>query len=667
MRHAALIGALCTVCLTACSEETGPNVSGVPDIDIVKVSVSPSLDTMFVADTLRPTDRLQIKASVIGRLGPIPNAAVAWTSSNPEVATVSETGLVTPSGYGTTVITASASLVAKATVVVMPATRTVQVSPVMDTIFVDEPMAAQDSIRLIAKSFDQNGNQVTGVVFSWTSSATTTATVNIAGGVRARSIGLVNITATAGEESGSASVRVASIVKAIQVTSPVTTVLAKDTVQLTATALGYDDKPMAGRTFTWTSSNPAVATVDANGRAIFLRAGSATFTAKSAFTTSAVTVGALERQFQSISSGDDYTCGFTNLGRGYCWGVGDFGLLASGADSSCYDAYDPPLRGATASAHPCTISPKRFAGPAIEFTAIETGVASACGISKDRLIYCWGSDESGQIGNGSKGGGAQATLATVAQERFDSISVGGFHACALSTTRQAYCWGNDQWGQLGDRRRVNSSTPIPVFGGRTYSAIAAGERHTCGISSGQVFCWGSNGSGQLGIGSLDSLFTHDKPEPVSSTQTFVAISAGGDHTCALSASGEAFCWGRDTWRESGGSGSPVLVPTSVGGPAFARISAGRYHTCGMTSAGAASCWGRNDWGQIGNGSFGGPVGISAVSSSVAFRSITPGTFHTCGVGVDGETYCWGSNVFGSLGNELQAAMRETPQKVAAPR
>ena len=79
MRHAALIGALCTVCVTACSEDTGPNISGVPSLDIVRVDVAPSIDTMFVADTLRPTDRLQMKADVIGRLGtPIPNAAVVW-------------------------------------------------------------------------------------------------------------------------------------------------------------------------------------------------------------------------------------------------------------------------------------------------------------------------------------------------------------------------------------------------------------------------------------------------------------------------------------------------------------------------------------------------------------------------------------------------------------
>src|SRR4051812_32927585 len=99
MRHAALIGAMCTVFLTACSEDTGRNISGIPDLDIVRVNVTPQIDTFSTADTLRPTDRLQMKADVIGRLGtPIPNAKVAWASSKPDVATVTEGGMVIPTG-----------------------------------------------------------------------------------------------------------------------------------------------------------------------------------------------------------------------------------------------------------------------------------------------------------------------------------------------------------------------------------------------------------------------------------------------------------------------------------------------------------------------------------------------------------------------------------------
>jgi alpha-tubulin suppressor-like RCC1 family protein len=669
MRHAALIGALCAVCVTACSEETGPNISGIPSLNIVRVEVSPTLDTMFVADTLRPTDRLQMVAQVFGHTGgPISGAAVAWTSSEPNVATVSEGGLVTPTGYGSTVITASANKIARATIVVMPAARTVTVTPGSDTIFVEDPMAARDTIRFVATARDEAGKVISGVAFAWASTGTTTASVSAVGTALARGLGVVSVTATSGEHVGTASVRVASAVKAIQVKAPVTLALARDTVPLTAVALGYDDKPMGGRTFSWTSSDPTVATVDGNGRAIFLRAGTAQFTAKSAFTTSAVTVTALERQFQLVSSADDYTCGFTNLGRGYCWGVGDLGQLASAADSSCFDASDFPLRGGPGAAYDCTLAPKRFSGPPLEFAAIESGTTSACGITKDKLVYCWGDDEFGQIGNGLKGGGAQPSLATVAQERFDAITVGGAHACALNLAGQAYCWGNDLSGQLGDRRLVKSTTPIPVFGNLTFTAISAGGNHTCGISSGQAYCWGQNNLGQLGTGATSAIPTQE-PVPVAGGQTFVAISAGRDHTCGVTTGGAALCWGANDSLQVGGTtaGLPIATPSSASVGSFSSISAGEFHTCALTTSGAISCWGLNRWAQLGNGGIGGPTPSGAVTGTTSFRSVSAGSNHTCGLGADGETYCWGSNVFGSLGNELQAAYRASPQKVALPR
>jgi hypothetical protein len=350
----------------------------------------------------------------------------------------------------------------------MPAARSVVIAPTSDTIFVEDPISARDSVRLGATALDEKGVAIAGVAFAWTSAGTATAAVSTAGTVLARALGVVNITATSGSRVGTASIRVASAVKTVQVTAPVTTALAKDTVQLTATALGYDDKPMAGRTFTWTSSNPTVATVDEKGRAIFLKAGSATFTAKSAFTTSAVTVNALERQFQSVDVGTDFSCGYTNLGRGYCWGLGSVGQLATAADSSCFDEAVGPL--------PCSISPKRFAGATIEFTAVQAGGLSGCGVTKDRLIYCWGDDTFGQIGNGSGGGGPQPNLATVAQVRFDSIAVGDQHACALSTNKQVFCWGADSAGQLGDARRINSTTPIPIASSQALTGrLTAGE------------------------------------------------------------------------------------------------------------------------------------------------------------------------------------------------
>src|SRR5688500_5521263 len=135
MRHAVLIGAICAVGITACSEETGPNISGIDPLSIVEVSVSPSLDTLFVADTLRPIDVRRMSAEVLTRAGVVTGAKVVWASSNPDVAEVGADGIVVPTGYGTTTITASATQVGKATIVVMPAARAIVVTPGMDTIF----------------------------------------------------------------------------------------------------------------------------------------------------------------------------------------------------------------------------------------------------------------------------------------------------------------------------------------------------------------------------------------------------------------------------------------------------------------------------------------------------------------------------------------------------
>jgi hypothetical protein len=220
MRQVALVALCLVVATSACSdEESGPNISGIQDLDIVRVEVTPSIDTLYVADTLRAGDRLQMSAAIIGRLGTATTGKVVWESSKPEVATVSEGGLVTPKSFGTTIISASASSVGKASITVMPAARTVVITPGSDTIFVEDPIALRDSIKLVARAYDETGALVVGQAFTWTSAAAGTATVNGAGSVLARGLGVVNITATSGTIAGNASVRVASAVKSITVTS----------------------------------------------------------------------------------------------------------------------------------------------------------------------------------------------------------------------------------------------------------------------------------------------------------------------------------------------------------------------------------------------------------------------------------------------------------------
>ena len=142
-----------------------------------------------------------------------------------------------------------------------------------------------------------------------------------------------------------------------------------------------------------------------------------------------------------------------------------------------------------------------------------------------------------------------------------------------------------------------------MAGGLTFRAISAGATHACGITPrGEAYCWGNNYGGQLGDGTRVS---RELPTPVKTSLRFVAIATGALHTCALTGDGEAFCWGRDNYGQLGNGGStqdsaePVRV---VGDHSFATIRAFGSHTCATTPSGDAFCWGYNLDGQLGDGS-----------------------------------------------------------------
>lgn len=185
------------------------------------------------------------------------------------------------------------------------------------------------------------------------------------------------------------------------------------------------------------------------------------------------------------------------------------------------------------------------------------------------------------------------------------VAAGGRHTCALSTAGGVKCWGSNNFGQLGDGTSGNNkSTPVDVAGlGSGVAAIAAGIEHTCALSSaGGVKCWGYNRYGQLGDGTTVNKSTSVDVVGLGSGVT--AIAAGRYHTCSLSTAGGVKCWGRNFWGQLGdgttvNKGTPVDV---VGlGSGVAAIAAGWYHICGVSTAGGGKCWGDNGSGQLGDG------------------------------------------------------------------
>jgi alpha-tubulin suppressor-like RCC1 family protein len=202
--------------------------------------------------------------------------------------------------------------------------------------------------------------------------------------------------------------------------------------------------------------------------------------------------------------------------------------------------------------------------------------------------------------------------------------------------------------------------------------ISAGWQHSCGLtSSGAAYCWGINSSGELGDGSTIGT---SYPVMVATSLTFSSISAGWQHTCGLTLSGAAYCWGRNTSGQLGDGNNAnlmSLVPVAVVAPTggnflgFSSISASLYHTCGLALNGTAYCWGGNSEGQFGNNSTGSSNVPVIVNAFLTFSSITTGTYHTCGLTLSGATYCWGRNSSGELGNN-STTNSNAPVLVAAP-
>src|SRR5439155_1571316 len=156
------------------------------------------------------------------------------------------------------------------------------------------------------------------------------------------------------------------------------------------------------------------------------------------------------------------------------------------------------------------------------------------------------------------------------------------------------------------------------------------------------------------------------------------FSAGGVHTCGVTTSDGAFCWGSNSSGQLGGSaaseceisyyyGSGVPCSTTAvpvaGGFAFAAVSAGRSHTCGLTTGGAAYCWGDNVQGQLGDGSTISSRNPVAVAGGRMFGAVSAGGGVTCGLTTGGAAYCWGANDSGELGDGSTVDSR-TPLAVA---
>jgi alpha-tubulin suppressor-like RCC1 family protein len=262
-------------------------------------------------------------------------------------------------------------------------------------------------------------------------------------------------------------------------------------------------------------------------------------------------------------------------------------------------------------------------------------------------------------------------VAVTTELRFSAIDAGVNHTCGVIPGGRAYCWGSNDRGQLGTGDTANRPVPAVVSGDQAFEGVTAGGfsiGHTCGIASGgTAYCWGDNELGQLGIGTSD-IVPHAIPARVSGSLAFVSLTAGlGRHTCGLTDAGTAHCWGENSFGALGdGSTTSRSSPIGVqGGYCFGILKAGGFigHTCGVTGAGAAYCWGENERGQVGDGSTQDRSTPAAVAGGLSYTRLDAGFRHTCALSTAGTLYCWGSGAAGQLGNN-STSQSNVPVKVS---
>ena len=456
-----------------------------------------------------------------------------------------------------------------------------------------------------------------------------------------------------------------STVESVAVIPTVFTLVVGDTLRLTTIARGDVGNPLAGRSVAWETSSSSVATVSATGVVTAVGGGNASITATIEGKTgaAAVTVSSVAT-FVSVATGGAHTCALTASGAAHCWGRGEAGQLGMPA----------PQTLCLADTYPCALVPLPVP-TARAFKQLTAGSSHTCGLTNDGSAWCWGSNFYGQLGDSSNTA-RNAPVAVATSVKFASIDAGPNHTCAITSAGAAWCWGQNGRGELGDGTITRRSVPVAVNmpAGVTIQMISAGGTEpgfTCALATGgTVWCWGNNGRGQLGRGTRN--FTSNPvPEAVAGSLTFTSVIAGfGDQACALTASGAAHCWGANSNGEVGdGKPGDSLLPSAVaGGLTFVALTAGGYfeggHTCGLTSSGAAWCWGENSVGSVGDGLTDRtprrtPV---AVVGGLTFASIDAGFRHSCGLTTTGTLYCWGSGGTGQLGvNSRNASPR--PVKV----
>lgn len=625
---------LCGVVSVACSgggkvEETTA---------VTRVEISPAEASLEVGEELP----LEVRA-FSARGGEVSGFDVAFASSAPDLVSVDEEGVVRALRPGAATITATVSgRSGTMEVVVLDEVHSISIEP--DPV----ELLTQESIQLRATAYDANGKRLEGREFEWSVENERVATVDENGLLTAlRREQDTEVIARYRDVEGRARVFVTKAVHSIEIRNATPPVREKSERQLEAIVRDDVGHILEGREVTWRSEDESIATVDSTGLLLGVAPGTVEIFASSGGVETSASVEILPERVHRIEiepKEAELAVGETQQ------------FTARTFNEAGEELFGRTLRWSVVDPELIDQSYARLAAP-IDETGLLTGARPF----------------RGRVEVTVPGDAVKAEADIRIALRMKGVAAGHHHTCALTASGEAWCWGENTWGQTGVSP-LSHPLPSPVQTELRFAYIAAGSDHSCGVTQeGEAYCWGKNEFGQLGIGDeeVENSTVPLKVARAEGAVPFEKIYAGDGYSCAIDLNKKAFCWGRnEDGRLGNGQRETSWIPVEVMGEVdeegvvtpveFAELSLGSNTmgtrstmTCGISVDGVGYCWGENEVLDHGIGAGTEPLSSSIpvrLAGGLEFTSISVGALHACGLTKTKEAYCWGRGVAGELGD-----------------
>ncbi|MCB0417371.1 MAG: hypothetical protein H6617_04955 [Bdellovibrionaceae bacterium] len=345
-----------------------------------------------------------------------------------------------------------------------------------------------------------------------------------------------------------------------------------------------------------------------------------------------------------LGAGQRHACGISTTGRLYCWGHNNNGQL--GVNNKT-DKREPD---------------EEVLDIGVGVNMVTGGADHTCALNGGKA-YCWGRNDYYQVGRSDSTADQKRPYEVTALDSSVTDIAAAYQSTCAIRSGEVWCWGRNDQGEAGivkaNGKIKQNITPTKVDGlPAAATRIAMGAQHTCAaLENGEAYCWGRNDLGQLGDGTRKQRLT---PVKVSDLSDVKQVAAGDHQSCAIKGDGSLYCWGDGTWYALGnGDWNVFKTPTRIFDGGVSSVSLGDNHGCAIRDSNLL-CWGLGHLGQLGVGGYGHSRYPEEVVPS-SFSPVQIALGHDSSYAIFGDrAYSWGYNGHGRLGVDSSKGSIDTP-------